>query len=185
MSKEDKFITGSIESGETNVSINSTQDTQMLISDENDECIGKSICSCCLLALIAPCVVCDLFFALTDKTCVNENVENINLKQYLLGSGIFTLLFVLINIICIFSISNRISNRKSTADELCEVFIFIVKILGTLFTIIWNIIGAVIFWGTIYKENICSNQVTTYLFVILILRLLSIYGFIQQQNYKK
>ena len=172
MSPRDSFVTESIESGNSNHSVNS-----VTLLNNNDEFIGKSVGSCCLLTLIMPCVVCDLFFAITDKTCVDENVANINLKQYLLGTGIFALLFVVINIISLFMISKNY--------ELCLAFMYIVNIIGTIFTIVWNIIGAVIFWGTIYKENTCSSQVSTYLFVVLILRLLSIYGFIQQLNNKK
>jgi hypothetical protein len=173
ISPRNSFVTESIESGN-----NSVNSTTLLNNNDGEEFIGKSITSCCLLTLIMPCVVCDLFFAITDKTCVNENVANINLKQYLLGTGIFAFSIIVINIISLFTISG-INN------ELCILFMYIVNIIGTIFTIIWNIIGAVIFWGTIYKENICSSQVSTYLFVVLIFRLLSIYGCVQQLSNSK
>jgi len=182
MSPRDSFVTESIESGNNSKhSVNSLSLLNNDNDDNNSEFFGKSIGVCCLLTLIMPCVICDLFFALTDKTCVNENVENINLKQYLLGTGLFALLFAIISIICICIISKK----NTENDQLSIMFLYIVNIIGTIFTIVWNIIGAVIFWGSIYKENICSKEITTYLFVVLIIRLLSIYGFIQQLNNKK
>jgi hypothetical protein len=180
MSPRDSFVTESIESGDS--SKHSVNSLSLLNNDDKDnEFLGKSIGACSLLTLVMPCVICDLFFALTDKSCVNENVGNINLKQYLLGTGIFTLLFVISNIICIF----MIINKNIENEQLSISILYIVNIIGTLFTIIWNIIGAIIFWGSIYKENICSKDVSIYLFVVLIIRLLSIYGFIQQVNNNK
>lgn len=37
---------------------------------------------------------------------------------------------------------------------------------------IWHIIGAVIFWGTLYPKKICDKSISTYLFISLIIKLL-------------
>lgn len=51
-------------------------------------------------------------------------------------------------------------------------FLSIMKNLSQLFLVIWNIIGAIIFWGTLNQRELCSKNINTYLFVSLIIKLL-------------
>jgi hypothetical protein len=56
-------------------------------------------------------------------------------------------------------------------DNMCVIiwaFVFI-GLLG-IFALIWNILGAVIFWGYIYGNGNCGRKVSTYLFVSLIIK---------------
>ena len=51
--------------------------------------------------------------------------------------------------------------------------------------LIWNILGAVIFWGSIYATNHCSKQVSTYIFVSLIIKFVLTVNAIRQQKLGK
>ena len=63
------------------------------------------------------------------------------------------------------SLSN--DDDKNVKKILC---IKCIGLFGGIFQIIWNILGAVTFWGTIYKEGNCNLHISTYLFVSLIIK---------------
>ena len=76
---------------------------------------------------------------------------------------------MLVYIVNICTFSN--SDDSSNAENLCCVY-FTAAIAG-VFHLIWNILGAIVFWGTIYGENICDKNVSTYMFVSLIIKLIA------------
>ena len=119
---------------------------------------------------VSPFVICDLVFGYNDDSCVDiypENMSFINMKIYLLVSGylaIGLLSCIIVNLY--FASDDNIGN-----NIILVAFLSIVLYISQVFFIIWNILGAVIFWGTLNKHNYCSKSINTYLFVSLIMKL--------------
>ena len=135
--------------------------------DSETNCIINSVWLTVLL-ICSPIIICDVYFAYTDNTCVNEYPANLelNLKQYLFISALST--FININVYMLFI---NIFVRDEYVQNICCVFsIGLFISLLALFALIWNILGAVVFWGSIYATNHCSKQVSTYIFVSLIIK---------------
>jgi len=141
-----------------------------IISEEltKTELQTAKICSTILFIIImVPIIVCDLYFGFTDNSCINESPSGLDytLKMYLLVSG-FAGLTVLLVLICV-TCSLSSDDDKNITNLLC------IKCLGlvsTIFQIIWNILGAVTFWGTVYKTGNCNNMISTYIYVSLIIK---------------
>lgn len=122
-----------------------------------------------LLTLIfsVPLIICDLYFAYSNNSCLEIYPKNlnINMKLYLQVSAycsIFGILFIIITV-CSF---------KPGEENLCgmitlNLFSYISKAFG----LIWHILGAVIYWGTLYPNNECSRNISTYLFISLVIKL--------------
>jgi hypothetical protein len=121
-----------------------------------------------ILILCSPMIICDVYFAYTDETCVNEYPANLelNLKHYLFISALST--FININMYMLFIKYFVKTEYNENLFWVLSVGVFIS--LLALFSLIWNILGAVIFWGSIYATNHCSKQVSTYIFVSLIIK---------------
>ena len=140
------------------------------VEQDNDIARKIVIYSVWIVALIIclPIIICDLYFAYTDETCVNEYPANIdiNMKQYLIVSAITS--FVIINAYML--LINSFVKEEYTDNFCCVILAFVFIGLLGIFALIWNILGAVIFWGSIYGEGHCSRKVSTYLFVSLIIK---------------
>ena len=87
---------------------------------------------------------------------------------------------IIIVIFGMFSVSQRYSDFINVS---VIVLLGLLMVAYELFNVIWNIIGAIIFWGNIYKNNNCDDDVSTYIFVSLIIKL--IINFIFIINLKK
>ena len=159
---------------------------ELNISIENDTAglIAMKICTTILIIIImVPIIIADLHFGYTDDSCINDEPKNLNIsmKLYLLVSGFVglgSMIGLVVNICCI----------STNADLLFINLIcagFILYAVG-LFHIIWNILGAIIFWGSIYKEGNCTKNVSTYIFVSLIIKIIgNLFGILQNYSQKK
>ena len=133
---------------------------------------------------VSPFVICDLVFGYNDDSCVDiypENMSFINMKIYLLVSGylaIGLLSCIIINLY--FASDDNIGN-----NIILVAFLSIVLYISQVFFVIWNILGAVIFWGTLNKHNDCSKSINTYLFVSLIMKLFANFCNIMSSKDKK
>ena len=117
-----------------------------------------------------PFIICDLYFAYNDDSCVEVYPKYIifmNMKAYLLVSGYYTigLMCALICNLQFLSIENKNSN------VICMSILSVIINVSKVFLIIWNTIGAFIFWGTLYQVEKCNTIVYNYLFVSLIIKL--------------
>jgi len=126
-------------------------------------------CSVIFILIIAvPIIVVDLYFGFTDTSCVKTEPDglDISMKLYLLVSGFFNMGIMLAYIasICLFAEKDDISCSRSMC---CA---YLTGAIGLL--TIWNILGAIVFWGTIYGEKICNKNVSTYIFGSLIIKLI-------------
>ena len=160
------------------------KNTDINVEDERRiRLIMIKICtSVLLIIMIAPIIVCDIYFGFTDSSCVNEipNGFNITMKVYLLVSGFAGLACLLAIIYTIWSLSNDNDNNNLTT-------LFYFKTIGIiigLFQLMWNILGAVTFWKTIYKGGKCDLMISTYIYVSLIIKLI-INSFVIGQNSMK
>jgi len=159
-------------------------DTPNIINNDAAAMILIKICmTLFILIIMSPIIIADLYFGFTDSSCVNDEPKNlaISMKLYLLVSGfvgIGTLLGYIINICCLSP------DKDSAVVNLC-CFTFIAFVAG-IFHIIWNILGAIVFWGTIYGDGNCDKNVSTYIFVSLIIKFVAnLLAIIQNNSEKK
>lgn len=118
-------------------------------------------------------IVCDIYYALNDHSCVNQNVPriNLNLKTFLLVRG-FALLGLIFNVMIILCI---ISNSFIQSYTCIKFFIGIqlsIIVFTCLFLLAWNVIGAIIFWGYMDTSK-CSDPIYNYTFVSLVIVFIS------------
>jgi hypothetical protein len=183
------MISGDIENNQESVTITntpplSTTNVTYQPINANSSKNELSLCvkifsSLCLIILVFPITFCDLYFGFSDDTCVSNHVDriNINLKTYLIVSGVACgcFVFFLILVLCLMNQTN------SATFGLCGlVLIYTVDI----FMISWNIIGGVIFWG--YMDNTtCSNNVYNYVFASLIIKYIGNFASLQNNKNSK
>jgi hypothetical protein len=110
---------------------------------------------------VTPIIVIDLYFAYNDDSCVNLQFTdtNINLRSYLIVSGFSGILGIVGAFICLYYKSLIIRPK----------LIPILETIYILFNLMWNIIGALIFWGTM-DNSICKNGIHNYLTSFIILK---------------
>jgi len=144
---------------------------------EDTDNIIKTFLSIFISIIALPFIVCDLYYAYNDTSCVQEypNKFNINLKIYLLLSGYMLLSNITIIIFGLCMTSHRYNDFINVS---VMIILGILMIICGLFNAIWNIIGAIVFWGNIYKNDNCDNNISTYIFVSLIIKLFANFMFI-------
>lgn len=130
------------------------------------------ICLCLfVIVLITPIMFCDLYFGFTDNSCSKEEPDElaISLKLYLLVSGFKTLalLFGILVTIIFYDMDGNLYDYGICI--LC--FTSFILILIALFNLIWDILGAVVFWAYIYGNGNCNKTFSTYVFISLIIKL--------------
>ena len=126
-------------------------------------------CICAIIVLfLTPLMVCDLYYGFSGDECLDEYPEQIhlNLKKYLIVCG-FTTLFIMIYMIII-------TTMMTTNDD--KNTVIMVVSIGISFTmgilmLVWNIMGAIIFWQFIFPEHNCNESVSNYLFASIIIKL--------------
>lgn len=132
--------------------------------------IIKYMISFVTFLLCFPIVICDMYYGYSKDSCVEEYPAklNINMKIYLVV-GAYTNLLIMVLVICSISCLSR---RNSRSMHLYMVTVpKLIVTYGSLFLLAWNIIGSVIFWGMLYNKNLCSSNISTYLFVTLVVKL--------------
>ena len=143
----------------------------------------KTILISILIVINFPIIFCDLYYAINDNTCINQKMEKlaVNMYDYLIVSGIYSLIITVISILFILFFIHKIKNNDITI--LNYIFMLFLYISG-LFNIIWNIIGSIIFWSYM-DNNQCSNEVFNYLFASLIIKLVFCSTILLNNNNKK
>lgn len=137
-----------------------------------------------ILIIMVPIIVADLYFGFTDTSCVKDKPDglDISMRLYLLVSGFVGLGAMLIYIASICSLSPK--NDETNAASMC--CICFAGFTSAIFHLIWNILGAIVFWGTIYGEKICNKNVSTYIFVSLIIKFIgNLAAFMNNNSEKK
>ena len=126
-----------------------------------------------ILIIMTPIIFCDLYFGFTDLSCSREQPDElaITVKLYLIVSGfvgLSVMTAIFIGIAC-FDFDENYAN---------DLFIMSCCSCGAicleLFNLVWNILGAVVFWEYIYGNGNCNKNFSTYVFVSLIIKFISI-----------
>lgn len=144
------------------------------VYDNIAENILKLLITILTVLLCSPIIICDIYFGLNDNSCVEETLPSlsISLQTYMLTSAFVGLSALTIVIISTCIISSNNSDKKNN----CIVTIStIISTLFSVFHLIWNILGAIVFWSFAYKNNLCDKNVSTYLFITLIIKLIANY----------
>ena len=152
--------------------------------DKMKSIIGHLIAILIVVILISPFVICDLVFGYSDESCVDNYPDTMgfmNMNIYLLVSGylVIGLLLCIITNLCFVA-------KDNTGDNIVIVaFLSIIIHISQVFFVIWNILGGIIFWGTLNKRNLCSKSTNNYLFLSLIIKLFVNFYNIMSANNKK
>jgi hypothetical protein len=154
---------------------------------ENDEIFEARVTSACislvLIIIWIPIIVMDLDFGFFESNCTtkepNDNsfIHLIKLKIYLLVSGF-------VGIVSLGAILTAIYLFDPKLDRASNIYLynitFATMYLTSLFLIIWNIMGAITFWGFIFNNKTCGQDFINYMYVSLVIKLISslytIYG---------
>ena len=151
--------------------IKNTRSSQELDADNETKIrIVKIVAMLFITIFASPFIICDLIFGYSDDICIDtypENLNLVNMKTYLLVSSYYTIGFLTTIYINLCFIS-----ENNDTNVILFSFLSIVKNLSQVFLVIWNIIGAIVFWGTLEQGELCSKNINTYLFVSLIIKLL-------------
>jgi hypothetical protein len=119
-----------------------------------------------LLSFTMPLIVCNLYYAYSDNSCVTIYPDhfNVNLKTYLAVDGIIgaIVLFAIIFVV------TYLFKEKPNIDDGC---LNILGNISTIFGIAWTIIGAVIFWKLIDNTE-CNKSVYNYIFAQLVIKII-------------
>lgn len=175
-----------MEEGRTSSSIKGILRTSYETPEERDARhfhIAKLCAVIITIIICAPIILFDLIYAYTDKSCVDiyPNKLDINMKTYLLVCGYLGIA----NLIIVISVVLFSFNKDQTINTIIYTISVFVELLIKIFIQIWNIIGAIIFWGTLYHSNDCSKTTYNYLFVTIIIKLVLIRLNFKYKNNKK
>jgi len=117
-------------------------------------------CTITMCILVGPFIVCDLYWSFNDITCQNTPTRvGITLGEWLMVDG-----FGLLSILIFVMVAYKLGVLKN-----CTAVLFIYKV----FAIIWFIVGGVLFWRDLDHLNNCSNPLSDYVQVRIIMGLLS------------
>ena len=143
----------------------------------SESCYAKVCLALTFSLLLSPFAICDVYFATTDNTCVNQSQSshnlNITLHSYLLASGIIVFLFIgLLNFsIFIFDFNMTKSKKNDDNDQLFHFVLNLSNAIVRTFGISWLILGCVLFWAYTTLPN-CSRAIHDYLFARFIIFLI-------------
>ena len=149
--------------------------TNLPIEVENSENNDKKliiILHIILTIILLPIIICDFYYALNDESCVKIYPEglNITMKDYLITCSTMTIILLIISFV-----TSYIMLNKDLYNEKNYIIIYgtIPTLIISIFPISWHIVGATIFWQGLYQQNSCDRDVSTYLFVSLIIKIIS------------
>jgi len=192
-----KLSVSDLEAQITDNSVNQNGDTstvplkgilrrEVLPPADNDDAVIIVLKTCStifVLIIMVPIIVADLYFGFTDTSCVKDKPDglDISMKLYLLVSGFVGMGAMIIYIVSICLLSPKMD--ETNAESMC--CICFAGFTSAIFHLIWNILGAIVFWGTIYGEKICNKNVSTYIFVSLIIKFIGNLAALLNNNSEK
>ena len=167
------------------------QDISVLVEKKeycNDLLCFKMFVTITFTSLMTPFIVCDIYFALNDVSCVHQKTREMDIVMnvYLLSSGLISLIMTVLSNIYILSFSNNLltSNNNNTDEDGINCLLYMLKCVFQVFNLSWLITGCVLFWA--YMDiNSCSKPVYNYLMARFIIGIVSIALFNCTANNKK
>jgi hypothetical protein len=167
-----QYVNGLHDIEKNNNTIVKAEETLSLVKAPliTDECCGKSFIAIMSTIFLSPFAICDVYFASTDETCVNQNCNDlaINMQSYLMASGIIMFVGIGLLNISIFCYDYDVSKKY---DDEITVGLYMFDWISRLFGLSWLITGCVLFWA--YMDiSVCAKPVKNYLFARFILALI-------------
>jgi hypothetical protein len=146
-------------------------------SDEIIEARIVAICASFVLIVVSiPFIVCDLYFGFSESNCSTKE-PHYNVFEKLLPLKIYLLVSGFSGIFSLGSILTAIYLFDSALDKASYVCLynitFLIMYLTCLFSLVWNVLASITFWGFIFNNKICNTNFTNYVFVSLVIKLLS------------
>jgi hypothetical protein len=144
---------------------------------KNKKCLSISIIICIFIVSLS-ITICDLFFGFSDDPCLEKKLPEFkfNLKTYLRTSGFISIIYILLYTCYIIHI---LYNRKITIIENENIYLMVFSIgiilLGWFFILIWTILACILFWNYLYPNHLCNTNLSNYMFVSLIVKIISTY----------
>jgi hypothetical protein len=135
-----------------------------------------SVCFSAILIIIwIPIIFLDLYFGFTESVCLTKEphykfLKLITLKTYLIVSGLIVMtgLWAILTTIYLFD---------PKLDRASNIYLyrltFVTMYLTSAFSVVWNIMGAITFWGFIFNNINCEQNFISYMFVSLVIKLIS------------
>ncbi len=138
---------------------NQTQNRQLITT----ELLGQMMLA--LYVGSTPYIVFDIWFACQTYSCTTnaDNALNISPQLYLAAAGFINSYGLVLDIFGLLSYNN-------INESFYIGLLIIIKDVGGF---LWTILGAIMYWGTIYPNKRCDAYLSTYLFIRLIVGLLS------------
>jgi hypothetical protein len=138
----------------------------------------KYIAVIIIIIFCVPFLICNIYYINVENSCsiIKPPSLRISLKEYLVVSTIFD---------SIINVSAIISIIMFGPDILNESYKIIYYLLTPfrVFSIVWDILGAIVFLGYIVNKNECSHGLSEYLYVIFILKIVcNLIAFKYKQN---
>lgn len=125
-----------------------------------------------MIALCSPLIVCDFYYALTDKSCVNQSFDQLDVNMY-----VYLMVNAIIGVImtAVYSYIILFVNIEYTIGENEVSFMMYISFhnLMKLFITSWSVVGAVIFWKYMDTTQ-CNNSVYNYLGARIIIQLVAV-----------
>jgi hypothetical protein len=117
-----------------------------------------------------PFIVTDLYYAYSSDSCLAYTIPNLpTLQTWLFINGWVSMIGVVITMIvlaCFLQLNIGINNDNVT--------IICMKIIFSLVSLIWMIVGSVIFWKYLEPVHICSRSLSIYMWIRLIFGFISV-----------
>ena len=129
-----------------------------------DQSLGCSIIAVCFPFIFfivnIPFIITSLIFSYRQSTCVTTHIEDFsfNLSIWLQVDSYFK---ILVLIMLLINVAYVLKKRNSSHDFLTKFARYFVAFVG-LFTIVWTIVGSVIFWDRLIPSGVCEGQVKAY-----------------------
>ena len=169
---ESQKLTSSVNESETLIKIKEQVDNLVGIlknTRENDKDTEEAINLCLstfaillILLISIPVVIIDLYYTFSDQSCLKHStIPVINLFVYLLVSGIYTGLEVIMTLITLYTTSKKIGDVNQ---------IIYTRLYITIFGFVWTFIGAIMFWKSFDYRKSCDNGIYTYVFAQIIIK---------------
>lgn len=152
--------------------LNTTNLPIQVENDKNDDKKLIIILHIILTIILLPIIICDFYYALNDESCVKIYPDglNITMRDYLITCSIMTIILLIISFLTSYIMLNKNLESEKNYVIICGTIpVFIISI----FLISWHIVGATIFWQGLYQQHSCDRDVSTYLFVTLIIKIIS------------
>lgn len=142
-----------------------------LIETNNENFVSKYKRKIIPLFAIFIMIFSDFYYGYTDSSCIigHENSLPINIKDYLLLSGLITLNMFISLFVSSFLLTVDM-NIGNDLPAYFGIFMIIIVVLIIIFNILLNITGAIIFWFLMDTSG-CNQSVYNYVFISLIYKL--------------